>query len=115
MSHARLSLQKQFLATSTVYLGGFQNAKLNVKELTKEQIEKAMNCETAEELMALVKAEGGPELTKEEAKMYIEKLTDFELDDATLKNAAGGLSLEEADRLSWHIASLEFENNSYTM
>ena len=34
--------------------------------VTKEQIQKAMACETAEELMALAKAEG-IELTKEEA------------------------------------------------
>ena len=34
-------------------------AKINENELTKEQIEKAMACETAEELMALAKAEGG--------------------------------------------------------
>ena len=33
--------------------------------VTKEQIQKAMACETAEELMALAKAEG-IELTKEE-------------------------------------------------
>ena len=32
-------------------------ANINKNELTKEQIEKAMACETAEELMALAKAE----------------------------------------------------------
>ena len=37
---------------------------INKDELTKEQIQKAMACETAEELMALAKAEG-IELTKE--------------------------------------------------
>ena len=31
--------------------------KINPSELTKEQIVKAMNCETAEELMAAVKEE----------------------------------------------------------
>ena len=31
---------------------------INKNELTKEQIQKAMACETAEELMALAKAEG---------------------------------------------------------
>ena len=35
-------------------------------ELTKEQVAKAMACKTAEELMAMAKAEG-IELTKEEA------------------------------------------------
>lgn len=39
--------------------------EVNKNELTKEQIEKAMACETVEELMALAKAEG-VELTKEE-------------------------------------------------
>ena len=31
---------------------------IDKNELTKEQIQKAMACETAEELMALAKAEG---------------------------------------------------------
>ncbi len=40
---------------------------INKSELTKEMIEKAMQCETADELIALAKAEGIT-LTKEEAK-----------------------------------------------
>ena len=64
---------------------------INKNELTKEQIAKAMACETAEELMALAKAEG-MELTKEEAEAYLAELEDFELDEATMKNVAGGLS-----------------------
>ena len=39
-------------------------------ELTKEQVAKAMACKTAEELMAMAKAEG-IELTKEEAEAYL--------------------------------------------
>ena len=39
-------------------------AKIDKSELTREQIEKAMACETAEELMALAKAEGF-DITKE--------------------------------------------------
>ncbi len=62
---------------------------INKSELTKEQIEKAMACETAEELMALAKAEG-IELTKEEAEVYLAELEDFELDGDTLKRVAGG-------------------------
>ncbi len=58
-------------------------ANINMNELTKEQIEKAMGCETAEELMAVAKAEG-IELTKEEAEAYLAELSDFE------NNAAGG-------------------------
>ena len=64
-------------------------ANINMNELTKEQIEKAMGCETAEELMAAAKAEG-IELTKAEAEAYLAELSDFELDEATLRNAAGG-------------------------
>ena len=63
--------------------------KLNVNELTKEQFEKAMACKTAEELMAAAKAEGY-ELTKDEAEAYMAERADFELDDAVLKQAAGG-------------------------
>ena len=44
--------------------------KINMNELTKEQIQKAMACETAEELMAAAKAEGY-ELTKDEAEAYL--------------------------------------------
>ena len=53
--------------------------KINMNELTKEQIQKAMACETAEELMAAAKAEGY-ELTKDEAEAYLTELSDFELD-----------------------------------
>ena len=64
-------------------------ATINPNELTREQIEKAMACETAEELMALAKAEG-IELTKEEAESYLLELEDFELDGDMLKRVAGG-------------------------
>ena len=64
-------------------------AKINVSELTKEQIEKAMACETPEELLALAKAEG-IELTAEEADAYMTELADFELDGKALKSVAGG-------------------------
>ena len=62
---------------------------INKNEITKEMIEKAMQCETAEDLIALAKSEG-IELTKEEAEAYLAELADFELDDAMLKNVAGG-------------------------
>lgn len=64
-------------------------AKININELTKEQIAKAMACETAEELMAVAKSEG-IELTPEEAEAYLKELDDVELDANTLKNVAGG-------------------------
>ena len=62
---------------------------INKNELTKEMIEKAMQCETADELIALAKSEG-VELTKEEAEAYLAELDDFELDNSMLKNVAGG-------------------------
>lgn len=64
-------------------------ANINMKELTKAQIQKMMACETAEELMAAAKNEG-LELTREEAEAYLAESSGCELDEATLKNAAGG-------------------------
>ena len=64
-------------------------AKININELTKEQIAKAMACETAEELMAVAKSEG-IELTKEEAEAYLAEMDDVELDDELLQHVAGG-------------------------
>ena len=65
-------------------------ANIKKEELTKEQIRKAMACKTADELMALAKAEGF-DLTKTEAEAYMAELADIELDEEMLKNAAGGL------------------------
>lgn len=64
--------------------------KINMNELTKEQIQKAMACESVEELMELAKAEG-VELTKEEAEAYMAEMEDVELDSDALKNVAGGV------------------------
>ena len=64
-------------------------AKINKDELTKEQIQKAMSCKSADELIALAKEEG-IELTRAEAEAYIDELADFELDAQTLQQAAGG-------------------------
>ena len=51
--------------------------------------EKAMQCETADELMALARSKGF-EITKEEAEAYRAELADVELDDKALKKVAGG-------------------------
>ena len=67
-------------------------------ELTKEQVAKAMACKTAEELMAMAKAEG-IELTKEEAEAYMAEIEDFELDGDTLKRVAGGGCYMETAKL----------------
>ena len=62
---------------------------INKNEITKEMLEKAMQCKSADELVALAKS-GGFELTKEEAETCMTELSDFELDNAALKNVAGG-------------------------
>ena len=64
-------------------------AKINTKTLTQEQIEKAMACKTADELLALAKAEG-IDLTKDEAEAYMAETADAELTGAELERAAGG-------------------------
>jgi hypothetical protein len=71
-----------------VLRGGFIMA-IDRKELKKEQLMKAVQCKTADELMALAKAEG-IELTKAEAEAYMTELSDVELDNNTLKKVAGG-------------------------
>ena len=67
---------------------------VNKNELTKDMIEKAMLCETADELMALARAEGF-EVTKEEAEAYFAELADVELDEKALTNVAGGTCITE--------------------
>ena len=62
---------------------------LDKNEITKEMIAKAMQCETADELIALANSEG-IELTKEEAEAYLAELEDFELDSDVLQKVAGG-------------------------
>ena len=69
-------------------------AKINRNELTKEMIEKAMQCKTADELMALAKAEGFA-ITKEEAEAYMAELDDMELDEQVLRNVAGGTCITD--------------------
>ena len=59
-------------------------------KLTKEMLEKAMKCQTADELIAMAKTEG-IEITKAEAEALFEKLQNEELDAGTLDKVAGGL------------------------
>ena len=51
---------------------------INKNEITKEMIEKAMQCKTVDELIALAKTEGF-EITNEEAEAYMAELADIEL------------------------------------
>ena len=69
-------------------------ASIDRGELTREQIQKAMACRTADELMKLVKDEGY-EITKEEAEAYMAELSDFELDNEALGKVAGGTCITE--------------------
>ena len=59
-------------------------------KITKEMMEKAEQCKTAEQLIALAKTEG-VEITKAEAEAYIAELENCELDATDLDNVAGGL------------------------
>ena len=63
---------------------------INKNEITKEMFAKAMQCETADELIALAKSKG-IKLTKEEAEAYFAELDDYELDGEDLKQVAGGM------------------------
>ena len=62
---------------------------INKNEITKEMLEKAMQCKTVEDLIACAKSEG-VELTKEEAEAYFDELSEYELKDGDLKHIAGG-------------------------
>ena len=62
---------------------------INKNEVTKEMIERAMQCKTADELMALAKSYG-KDIAKEEADAYLAELSDVELDSNQLKKVAGG-------------------------
>ena len=77
---------------------------INKNELTKELIQKAMACKTAEELMAEAKAVGY-ELTKDEADAYLTELSDFELDSEALTKVAGGGCYTECNSERYHCHS----------
>ena len=62
---------------------------IDKSKLTKDMIEKAMKCQTADELIALAKTEG-MEITKAEAEAYLDELQNVELDNAALDKVAGG-------------------------
>ena len=67
---------------------------INKNEITKEMLEKAMQCKTADELMSLAKSEGF-EITKDEAEAYFAEFADIELDEKALRNVAGGSCVTE--------------------
>ena len=67
---------------------------INKNEITKELIEKAMQCKSADELMKLAKAEDF-DISVEEAEAYMAELDDIELDEQVLRNAAGGTCITD--------------------
>ena len=62
---------------------------INKNEFTKEMIAKAVQCETAEDLIAYAKSEG-IDITKEKAEAYLDAFSEYELKDGDLKYVAGG-------------------------
>ena len=71
------------------------------KEITKEMLEKAQQCESAQELLKLAE-ENGIELSADEAEAFIDELADVELDEETLNQAAGGaLGSHSYKRQKW--------------
>ena len=64
-------------------------AEIDRSKLTKQQLEKALECKTADELIALAKAEGY-EITKEEAEAYLAEMANLEMDSKDLEKVAGG-------------------------
>ena len=62
---------------------------IDKSKITKEMLAKAAQCETAEQLIALAKAEGF-EITKDEAEAYFAELANVEKDEKALRNIAGG-------------------------
>ena len=63
--------------------------KIDKTKLTKEQLAMALECKTAEELVALAKAEGY-DITKEQAEAYLDEMENRELDRQDLDKVAGG-------------------------
>ena len=63
--------------------------KIDKTKITKEQLAKALECKTAEELVVLAKAEGY-DITKEQAEAYLDEMEDRELDCKDLDKVAGG-------------------------
>ena len=76
--------------------------KIDEKNITKEMLEKALDCETADELIALAKAEGY-DITKEEAEAYLDEIEDKELDRKDLDKVAGGA----VEQLCWNNCPVE--------
>ena len=62
---------------------------IDKSKITKKMLEKAANCKTADELVALAKY-NAVTLTKAEAEAYLAELENRELDSKALDKVAGG-------------------------
>ena len=67
--------------------------KFKGQEIPREVVEKAMQCDTPEELVALAK-EQGFEITMKQAEAYLVDLEDFDLDSEQMKKVAGGMLID---------------------
>ncbi len=67
---------------------------INKDEITKELVEKAVQCKDVTELITLAKAEG-IDLTQEEAEAYMSEIDDLELDSTQLRSVAGGVCYKD--------------------
>ena len=71
-----------------------ENMPIDKSKITKEMMEKAEQCKTADDLVALAKA-NGITLTKEEADAYLAEMDNMELDEEALDKVAGGSSYSD--------------------
>lgn len=67
--------------------------KFKGQEIPREVVEKAMQCDTPEELVALAK-EQGFEITTKQAEAYLVDLEDFDLDSEQMKKVSGGMLID---------------------
>ena len=67
---------------------------INKDELTKELVQKAVQCKDVNALITLAKAEG-IDLTQEEAEAYMSEIDDLELDSTQLRSVAGGVCYKD--------------------
>ena len=84
-----VDLLHQMIAQGMVRLTEEINMPIDKSKITNEMIKRAMECDTAEELIALAKSED-IEITKEEAESYLAELDNFELNSKEMDKVAGG-------------------------
>ena len=74
--------------------------KFKGQEIPREVVEKAMQCDTPEELVALAK-EQGFEITMKQAEAYLVDLEDFDLDSEQMKKVSGGILIDVISDKVW--------------